>query len=59
MVHLRERLVVERWDHDCPALHGGTCEPERVVVEWCDGDEVEPDDSRWGGDDDAAADTRP
>jgi hypothetical protein len=56
-VHVRERVTVQRWDHDCPTLHGGTCAPEVVVLEWCDGEPVEPDDRHWEGKD-AATDAR-
>lgn len=55
-VHVVETITVTRWDHDCPALHGGACEPEVVRLYWVDGKEASEEEARklLPEDDDAA-----
>jgi len=57
-LRLRERVIVQRWDHDCPAMHGGKCTPETVILEWCDGVPVEPGNFDWEREENAAANNR-
>jgi hypothetical protein len=33
-VRLIEHVTIVGWDHDCPALHGGTCPPTEQAETW-------------------------
>lgn len=44
-VPVAERLMVQKWNHDCPVEHGGTCPLDEEVVYLVDG--VVVDSSTW------------